>query len=120
MKHTPQEKRIARVRRIRAKIRGTSDRPRLSVNRTLGHMYVQLIDDEQGRTLLAVHSTTVSLEMQEGKTRKVSIAYLCGKKIAEIAREKGIQTVVFDRGGYPYHGRIRAVAEGARAGGLAF
>jgi large subunit ribosomal protein L18 len=105
--------------RIRKKILGTAERPRLNVYRSLNHVYVQLIDDTQGATLIAAHSA-------EGKTgeRKnggnLAAAKEVGKAIAERAQAKGIKEVVFDRGGYIYHGRVKALADAAREAGLKF
>jgi large subunit ribosomal protein L18 len=123
MIHKIEKKRIRnRVhQRIRRKLRGTAERPRLAVFRSLAHIYVQLIDDAAGTTLVSASSV--------GKGEKgpaaasggnVAGAKAIGKMVAERAREKGIATVVFDRGGYRYHGRIKALAEAARAAGLEF
>lgn len=106
--------------RVRARVNGTKDIPRLSVFRGLRSLVVQLIDDVNRKTLCFVKSSEVKGEKVEGKTGKVAEAYLVGKKIAEKASTKGINSVVFDRGGYRYHGRVAAVAEGARDGGLKF
>jgi large subunit ribosomal protein L18 len=110
------EKRRLRIKRsIRAKISGTSERPRLSVYRSNKNIYAQLIDDLSGKTLAAAASKTV-----EGATSKVMTSAEVGKAIAAIAMEKGITEVVFDRSGYLYHGRVKSLAEGAREGGLKF
>ena len=109
-----------RHRRIRAKISGTAARPRLNVFRSIDHIYAQLIDDETGRTLAS--ASTIDGELRgemAGKTKREQAA-LVGKKVAERARAAGISTVVFDRGGYLYHGRVKALADGAREGGLEF
>ena len=115
-------RRRKRHHRIRQKISGTAGRPRLVVNRSLKHMSGQLIDDTTGKTLVGF--STVSAELGEPDTenegRKSAIARVAGKRLAEKAKEQGIETVVFDRGGYKYHGRVRAFAEGARDGGLKF
>lgn len=107
--------------KIRKKISGTAERPRMTVYRSLSHSYVQLIDDTTGTTLLAVSTRTTDVSAQvkdlKGKTSKGKII---GKVLAEKAAEKNISTVVFDRNGYKYHGRVRAIAEGAREGGLKF
>ena len=106
----------ARVRRrIRAKVSGVAQRPRLSVFRSNKHMYAQLIDDASGTTLAAA-STRESGEAGSGVEASKSV----GQRLAERARDAGIETVVFDRGGYRYHGNVKALAEGARAGGLQF
>jgi large subunit ribosomal protein L18 len=106
--------------RIRRKLSGTPERPRLNVNRSLKHIYVQVIDDVVGRTL--VSASTVEKELQkelEGKTKREQSA-LVGKTIAQRTMDAGINEVVFDRGGYLYHGRVKALAEGAREAGLKF
>jgi large subunit ribosomal protein L18 len=104
-------------RRIRRKLRGTAERPRLAVFRSVAHIYAQVIDDSAGSTL--VSASTVD---KGGKTNggNVAAAKAIGKLVAERAREKGIQQVVFDRGGYQYHGRIKALADAARTAGLEF
>ena len=108
-----------RIRRgIRKKIKGTAARPRLSVYRSNVHIYAQLIDDEKGHTLCAASSLEKELLAAQGtKTEK---AAMVGKLLAERAREKGIASVVFDRGGFRYHGRVRRLAEAAREEGLQF
>lgn len=105
-------KREKRKIRIRAKIKGTAQRPRLSVFRSNKRIYAQLIDDEAGKTLVAER------ERELGKGTKTERAGLVGEKLAQKAIKKGIKTVVFDRGPYRYHGRVKALAEGARKGGL--
>jgi large subunit ribosomal protein L18 len=105
--------------RIRKKVLGTSERPRLNVYRSLNHIYVQLIDDLQGVTLVAANSD----EGKKGERRiggNVASAKSVGKTIAERAQAKGIKKVVFDRGGYIYHGRVKALADAAREAGLQF
>ena len=107
--------------RIRKKIYGTPEKPRLSVYRSLKHMYAQLIDDTQGISLGTVSTKTKDLsDAVKGAESKVAQAQIIGKEIAKLAAEKNITTVVFDRNGYLYHGRVKAVAEGAREGGLQF
>ncbi|MBK9049407.1 MAG: 50S ribosomal protein L18 [Chloroflexi bacterium] len=109
-----------RHRRIRMKLAGTAQRPRLNVFRSLEHIYVQAIDDVDGHTI--VSASTVDNELAEslaGKTKKEQ-ATLVGKTVAERAMAAGITEVVFDRGGYLYHGRVKALADGAREGGLRF
>ena len=103
--------------RVRAKISGTADRPRLNVFRSAKHIYAQVIDDTQGVTL--VSASTVEKDFDQYGGNK-DAARAIGKLVAERAKAKGIETVVFDRGGYIYHGRIKELAEGAREGGLAF
>ncbi|HEX4285382.1 MAG TPA: 50S ribosomal protein L18 [Terracidiphilus sp.] len=102
--------------RIRAKLSGTTDRPRLNVYRSLNHIYAQLIDDQKGETLASV--STLGLKVKTGGN--VAAAKEIGKAIAEKATSKGIKKVVFDRGGFLYHGRIKALADAAREGGLEF
>ena len=104
--------------RIRAKVAGTSARPRLNVFRSLEHIYVQLIDDEAGHTLVAASS--LDKEVKTSKLKKGQEAAAVGKLIAQRAQDKQIKKVVFDRAGYRYHGRIKSVADGAREGGLEF
>jgi large subunit ribosomal protein L18 len=108
--------RIARHERIREKLRGSSSRPRLSVYRSLAHIHAQLIDDDSGKTLAAASS----LELKAEKTKKSEAAGKVGALIAQRAKEKGVESVVFDRGGALYHGRVKAFAEGARKAGLKF
>jgi large subunit ribosomal protein L18 len=102
--------------RIRQKLSGTTERPRLNVYRSLNHIYVQVIDDSQGVTL--VSASTVAAKIKTGGN--VAAAKEIGKLVAERAQEKGIKKVVFDRGGYLYHGRIKALADAAREAGLEF
>lgn len=104
-------------KRIRAKLSGTTERPRLAVFRSVAHIYAQLIDDTQGRTLVAASSVE-----KDGKAKggNLAAAKAIGKKVAERAKEKGISKVVFDRGGYLYHGRVKALADAAREAGLEF
>lgn len=106
--------------RVRRKIHGTSERPRLSVYRSLRHMYAQLIDDDAGVTLVAASTLEPALRGREGGTGNVEAAREVGRILGQRALEKGIVRVVFDRGGNKYHGRVRAVAEGAREAGLQF
>ena len=106
--------------RIRARISGTTARPRLSVYRSLGNIYAQVIDDQIGNTLVSASTIDKEIAAQlEGKS-KVEAARLVGQILAQRAKNAGIQTVVFDRGGYQYHGRVAALAEGAREAGLEF
>jgi len=119
-----QKKRYRRHRRIRAKIFGSAKIPRLCVFRSAKHIYAQLIDDEKGNTLLA--ASDLEIEKQKKKKTKTEIAFEVGKLLAEkalktrSARGPLIEKIVFDRGGYKYHGRVKALAEGAREGGLIF
>jgi large subunit ribosomal protein L18 len=112
---TPEQKRLRRRRRVRAKVVGTAARPRLSVFRSNRGVFVQLVDDEAGRTLASASWTEVdvrSLGRMEQATR-------VGALLAERAKAAGIERAVFDRGGYQYHGRVKAIADGAREAGLA-
>ncbi|QQR80822.1 MAG: 50S ribosomal protein L18 [Deltaproteobacteria bacterium] len=119
MSHTKKKSREYRKERIRKKINGGSGRPRLSVFRSINHFYAQLIDDEQGKTLLSV--STIAKDFANKKDAgNVKGAKELGKLVAEKAIGKKIEQVVFDRGGFLYHGRIKAFAEGAREGGLKF
>jgi large subunit ribosomal protein L18 len=104
-------------KRIRRRVAGTPERPRLAVFRSVNHIYAQVIDDQQGRTLASAASTEKDLR---GKGGNVAGAKLIGEAVAQRAKEKGISRVVFDRGGYLYHGRIKALADAARAAGLEF
>ena len=116
-------RRARRHRRIRKKVWGTQERPRLVVYRSLKNVEGQLVDDEASRTLLGLSTLEKSLRNfkgEAGKSRRVEHAREAGKRLAALARERGIEAVVFDRGGYKYHGRVRAFAEGAREGGLKF
>lgn len=112
--------RARRRARIGRKIRGTSDRPRLVVFRSLRHIEGQIVDDDRGVTILGVSSRSGIEGEADELSGKVADSYLVGKALAERAVENGVESVVFDRGGYPYHGRVKAFAEGARAGGLRF
>ncbi|HOZ56077.1 MAG: 50S ribosomal protein L18 [Parcubacteria group bacterium ADurb.Bin316] len=117
------QKRTRRQLKIRAKISGTAKCPRLSVFKSNTGMYLQLIDDTIGKTLVSAHSREVKLGKNSNKEnmgRKVSIGFELGKIIAERAKNKKIAKIVFDRGGHRYHGRVKSAADGARAGGLEF
>jgi large subunit ribosomal protein L18 len=104
--------------RIRQKVRGTAERPRLAVFRSLNHIYAQLIDDEAGRTVVSASSAEKGVKSKNGGN--VAGAKDVGKMLADRAKEKGLTRVVFDRGGYLYHGRVKALAEAAREAGLEF
>ena len=106
--------------RIRKKILGTAERPRLNVYRSLNHIYVQVIDDLNGATLVAANSAEGAKKGEKRTGGNVASAKAVGKTIAERAKEKGITKVVFDRGGYIYHGRVKALADAAREAGLQF
>ncbi|MCZ7535879.1 MAG: 50S ribosomal protein L18 [Acidimicrobiia bacterium] len=113
---TKQEQRRRRHRRVRKKVMGTADRPRLAVFRSNKHIYAQAIDDINGRTVAA--ASTVEGDLRGGSTATVAAAVQVGRLVGERARAAGISAVVFDRGGFHYHGRVAAVAEGARESGL--
>ena len=117
---TPHAARIRRHRRVRRSVSGTPERPRLAVFRSLTHIYVQVIDDNSGHTLVAASDLEADVRSQRDGKKKSQIAEKVGDTIARKAVEKGIKTVVFDRGGYKYHGRVKALAEAARKGGLSF
>ena len=108
--------------RVRGKIRGTSERPRLVVFRSLKNIEGQIVDDDAGRTVVGFSTLAGAMKdfKPEGKNRRVEQAFTAGKLLAEKAKAQGVSTVVFDRGGYKYHGRVKAFAEGARKGGLEF
>lgn len=109
-----------RHRRIRARIQGTGERPRLNVYRSLNHIYAQLIDDVAGKTLASASTVDSKLATDMTGKNKVEQASMVGKAIAERGKAVGVESVVFDRGGYRYHGRIQALAEAAREEGLKF
>ncbi len=113
---TAPARRLTRRRRVRAKVRGSAERPRISVFRSNRGIFVQLIDDDTGRTLAAVNWIEPELRELKGADQ----ARRAGGLLAERARAAGVDHAVFDRGGYRYHGRVQALAEGAREGGLAF
>ena len=114
---TSREKRKARIRR---KVSGTPERPRLTVYKSLKHMYAQLVDDVSGKTLVSVGTTSKSLKGDVKDDDKTSAAKKVGAALAQAAKAKGIEAVVFDRNGFDYHGRIQAVAAAARDAGLKF
>ena len=116
---TKEDFRIRRHLRVRRKVAGTTERPRLSVFRSLNHIYCQVVDDTKGRTLLALSSLSPDLKkaLPKGGGNRAA-AELLGKNLAERALKVGIQRVVFDRGGFRYHGRVMALADAARKGGL--
>jgi len=112
--------RIRRHERVRERVAGTAEKPRLAVFRSLSHIYAQVIDDRTGRTLAAASDLDVAGTAGGSKDKKSERAKAVGQKLAEAAKAKGIGEVVFDRAGYRYHGRIKALADGARASGLKF
>jgi len=107
-------------RRIRATIRGTAERPRLSIHKSNKHIYAQLIDDLRGQTLVAVSTQSEDIASDVKDKTKQEAAEVVGRHLAKLADDKGINKAVFDRSGYKYHGVVRALAEGAREGGLDF
>lgn len=114
------QSRLKRHRRVRKHVRGLTERPRLSVSRSLNHISAQVIDDIAGRTLAAASSSEADLRKAQKSTAGVTAAEAVGKAVAERARKAGVTLVVFDRGGYIYHGRVKALAEAARSAGLEF
>ncbi len=114
------EARLRRKQRIRKTIKGTDERPRLSVFRSAKHIYAQIIDDTRGQTLVAVASTEKAVLEHPKFESKIAMSVYLGKLVAQRAVEKGIKKVVFDRGGFLYHGRVKAVSDGAREAGLDF
>lgn len=120
--------RLRRQRRVRAKVKGTAERPRLSVFRSAAHIYAQLIDDVAGKTLASASDLTLDKKEKDAlkkkgegeRQAKVSIAFAVGKAIAEAGKKAGVETVVFDRNGFSYTGRVASLAEGARENGLKF
>jgi len=119
-KKSRNEARLRRHRRVRKKIFGTPDRPRMDVFRSLNEIYVQIIDDFQGITLVSASSIDSKLRADMDGLSNIEKAHKVGLAIAERAKDKGIDQVVFDRGGYKYSGRVKAMAEAAREGGLDF
>jgi len=109
-----------RHRRVRRKVVGTAERPRLCVRRSLCHIYAQIVDDMSGRTLAAASTRSPAVREVCSGAKKTEAANTVGKEIARRAIEAGVQAVAFDRGGYKYHGRVKAFADGARKGGLEF
>lgn len=114
------KKATRRRKRVRGKISGTAARPRLTVAKTLNNIFVQIVDDENHNTLVSAATNSKDIKADKEKVSKTDAAKKVGVKIAELAKEKGIESVVFDRNQNKYHGRIKAVADGAREGGLKF
>lgn len=118
------EQKVERRRRrhihVRRRVFGTVERPRLCVRRSLRHIYAQVVDDVSGRTLAAASTLCAAVREASGGAKKAAAAALVGKEVARRAIEAGVSQVAFDRGGYKYHGRVRALADGAREGGLQF
>ncbi len=117
--HKVEGRKIRHVR-IRRVIKGTAERPRLAVFRSLNHIYAQLIDDTTGQTLVAVDSRCPEFRQRLGSGGNVAAAKIVGELVAQKGKERGVSQAVFDRGGYQYHGRVKALAEAARAAGLRF
>jgi large subunit ribosomal protein L18 len=114
------EQKQRRQRRVRSKVSGTSERPRLSVFRSARHIYAQVIDDESGKTLAAASTVAKDVKDVVTEANKTDAAKKVGEAIARVCLEKGVKKVVFDRAGYMYHGRVSALAEAARKAGLEF
>ena len=112
--------RARRHRRVRAKVAGTAQRPRLNIFRSAENIYAQVIDDVAGRTLVSASTIDKEIAKQVAGKNKVDAAKIVGKVLGERAKGEGINTVIFDRGGYRYHGRVAALADGAREAGLEF
>ncbi len=119
-KKSKSDVRVKKHMRIRNRVAGTADRPRLAVFRSNNHMYAQIIDDQAGNTLVAASTVEKAVKDELEKTNDVDAAAYVGKVVAERALEKGIKTVVFDRGGYIYQGKVQALADAAREAGLEF
>ena len=112
--------RIRRHARLRKRVNGTPERPRLAVFRSLSHIYAQVIDDVSRTTLVSASDMEAAVKGKVKGKNKTDVATIIGELVAERAKDKGVNQVVFDRGGYPFHGRIKALAEAARSGGLEF
>ncbi|MBB4634466.1 50S ribosomal protein L18 [Longimicrobium terrae] len=117
---TREERRARRHRRVRGKVHGTSERPRLVIHRSINHVEAQVVDDIAGRTLVGLSTLDSELRARRAELTKTEASHAAGKALAQKARDMGVTQVVFDRGGYVYHGRVKAFAEGAREGGLEF
>ena len=117
---TKEDARLRRKKRIRKDIFGTAEKPRVSVYRSLNHIYVQAIDDRDGKTILSASSLEADVKGKAKKTGNKDTAKAVGELFAQKCKSKGIENVVFDRSGYVYHGRIKALADAARAAGLKF
>jgi large subunit ribosomal protein L18 len=117
---TPRAARQRRHARVRKNVNGTTERPRLTVFRSLSHIYAQVIDDVERKTIVSASDVEAAIKGDAEGKNKSDVATLVGNLVAERAKEKGVTKVVFDRGGYPFHGRIKALAEAAREAGLDF
>ena len=122
LKKSRKIQRAKRHRRIRKKLQGSAERPRLVVFRSLRNMEGQLVDDDLSKTIVGISTLAEQLKgfKSESRNRRIEVAFEAGKLLAEKAKEAGVEKVIFDRGGYKYHGRVKAFAEGARKGGLEF
>jgi len=120
VKNEPRVARHRRHKRVRAKVEGTTSRPRLCVFRSLNHMYVQVIDDSKGHTLASASTLEPEIKSEAAGKAKTGKAEMVGSLVARRMLSKGINQAVFDRGGYKYHGRVKALAEAARQAGLKF
>ncbi len=118
--HTARAARTRRHIRVRKTLAGTPERPRLAVFRSLNHVYVQIIDDLAGQTIAAASDLDADVRAGRDGKKKSDVASLVGESLAKKAKDKGIKSVVFDRGGFKYQGRVKALAEAARKGGLSF
>ena len=118
--HSARAARQRRHSRVRQRVAGTAERPRLAVFRSLNHIYAQIIDDTAGQTLVSATDLEVGVRSARDGKKKSEVAGLVGEALAKKAKEKGIEAVVFDRGGFKYHGRVKALAEAVRKGGLRF
>lgn len=117
---TPRAARARRHIRVRKTVVGTPERPRLAVYRSLNHVYAQIIDDTAGHTLVSATDLEASVRKSRDGKKKSEVAHLVGEELAKKAKKQGIDAVVFDRGGFKYQGRVKALADGARKGGLSF
>lgn len=117
---TGRERRIRRHLRVRKRVTGTSQRPRLSVFRSAKHIYAQVVDDTTGRTLISASDLDTELRAERDGKQKIDIAKVVGQAVGRRARDAGVTQVVFDRGGFQYHGRVKALADSAREAGLEF
>ena len=117
-RHSVRESRIARHRRVRRKVKGTAERPRMSVFRSARHIYAQIIDDTNAVTLASASTLSPAFRKASAESGKKGAAQWVGAEIARQAKEKGVEQVVFDRGGYKFHGRVKSLADSARESGL--
>ena len=120
IRNPSEKKRLRRALSVRKKVSGTKERPRMTVFKSARHIYVSLIDDDSGNTICTVSSLTKDVKGDLTGKKKADQAEQIGKRMAEVAKSKGIEAVIFDRNGWPYHGRVAALAKGAREGGLQF